>query len=81
VYSQEELVAEMGAAFLGMEVDIVRDTHEQSAAYLQSWLEVLRAQEHKRWIINAASQATKAADFILNRQRTNEAIVESTVTV
>ena len=81
VYSQEELVAEMGAAFLGMEVDIVRDKHEQSAAYLQSWLEVLRAQEHKRWIINAASQATKAADFILNRQRTADANAEAEATV
>lgn len=67
VYSQEELVAEMGSAFLGMEVDIIRDQHEQSAAYLQSWLEVLRAKEHKRWIINAAAQATKAVDFILDR--------------
>ena len=67
VYSLEELVAEMGAAFLGLEADIVSDTHEQSAAYLQSWLEVLRAKEHKRWIINAAAQATKAADFILSR--------------
>lgn len=81
VYSQEELVAEMGAAFLGMEVDIVRDKHEQSAAYLQSWLEVLRAPEHKRWIINAASQATKAADFILNRQRTVDANAEVPATV
>jgi antirestriction protein ArdC len=72
IYSQEELVAEMGASFLGMEVDIVRDTHEQSAAYLQSWLQVLKAKEHKRWIITAASHATKAADFILNRQRLTE---------
>lgn len=67
VYSQEELVAEMGAAFLGMETHIVNDDHEQSAAYLQSWLDVLRAKEHKRWIILAASQASKAASFILNR--------------
>ena len=36
-YSQKELVAEMGAAFLGMEAEIVRDQHEQSAAYLQWW--------------------------------------------
>lgn len=66
VYSQEELVAEMGAAFLGMETHIVTDSHEQSAAYLQSWLGVLRVKEHKRWIIHAASQASKAASFILN---------------
>lgn len=67
VYSQEELVAEMGAAFLGMETHIVSDAHEQSAAYLQTWLDVLRVKEHKRWIIHAASQASKAASFILNR--------------
>lgn len=69
VYSQEELVAEMGAAFLGMETHIVSDAHEQSAAYLQSWLEVLRVKEHKRWIVQAASQAGKAAAFILNKHQ------------
>jgi len=70
VYSQEELVAEMGAAFLGMETHIVSDAHEQSAAYLQSWLDVLRVKEHKRWIIQAAAQATKAANYIQNRSTT-----------
>lgn len=66
-YSQEELVAEMGAAFLGMEAAIVRDQHEQSAAYLKGWLDVLRVQEHRRWIVQAANQAGRAADFILGR--------------
>jgi antirestriction protein ArdC len=79
IYSQEELVAEMGAAFLGLEADIVRDSHEQSAAYLQSWLQVLRVTEHKRWIITAAAHATKAADFILNRQRVLEEPAQSSV--
>lgn len=67
VYSQEELVAEMTAAFLGMEADIVRDTHEQSAAYLSNWLAALKAKYHRRWIVQAASQASRAADFILGR--------------
>lgn len=67
VYSQEELVAEMGAAFLGMETHIVSDDHEQSVSYLQSWLDVLRVKEHKRWIIHAASHAAKASSFILNK--------------
>lgn len=66
-YSQEELVAEMGAAFLGMEAGIVRDTHEQSAAYLKGWLDVLGVAEHRRWIVLAANQAGRAADFILGR--------------
>ena len=67
VYSREELVAEMGAAFLGMEADIVLDRHEQSAAYLNGWLAALKAKEHKKWLVVAAAQAAKAADYILNR--------------
>ena len=66
-YSQEELVAEMGAAFLGMDAGIVRDQHEQSAAYLQAWLDTLRVQEHRRWIVQAANHAGHAADFVLGR--------------
>lgn len=67
IYSQEELVAEMGAAFLGVEAEIVHDQHEQSAAYLKGWLDVLREKEHRRWIVQAANQAGRAADFILGR--------------
>ena len=66
-YSQEELVAEMGAAFLGMEAGIVRDEYERSAAYLKGWLDALREQDHQRWIVHAANQAGRAADFILGR--------------
>jgi antirestriction protein ArdC len=69
VYSHEELIAEMGAAFLGMEADIVRDQHEQSASYLKSWLNALGDPEHRRWIVLAANQAGRAADFILGRAR------------
>ena len=67
IYSQEELVAEMTAAFVGMEADIVSDRHEQSAAYLNGWLSVLKAKDHRRWIVQAASQAARAANFILGR--------------
>jgi antirestriction protein ArdC len=67
VYSREELVAEVGAAFLGMEADIVLDRHEQSAAYLNGWLTALKAKEHSKWIVQAAAQSAKAADYILNR--------------
>ena len=64
-YSKEELVAEMGAAFLGMEADIVLDQHEQSAAYLRGWLDALREPDHVRWLVQAGNQATKAAQFVL----------------
>ncbi len=71
VYSQEELVAEMAAAFVGMEADIVKDQHEQSAAYLSGWLNVLKAKDHRRWIVQAAGQASRAAEFILDKAETD----------
>lgn len=74
-YSQEELVAEMGAAFLGMETGIVQDQHQQSAAYLKGWLDALSEQDHRRWIVHAANQAGRATNFILGRA-VNEATLE-----
>lgn len=68
VYSQEELVAEIGAACLGMEAGIVPDKHAQSAAYIQCWLEALRETDHRRWVVIAASQAARAVDFVLKNE-------------
>lgn len=62
-YCKEELIAEMGAAFLCSHAEIVERTLDNSAAYLQGWLEQLRAD--KTLIVQAAAQAQKAADFIL----------------
>jgi antirestriction protein ArdC len=62
-YCKEELVAEMGAAFLCGHAGIAQHTIENSAAYLQSWLKQLRGD--KKLIVQAAAQAQKAADFIL----------------
>lgn len=64
-YSKEELVAEMGAAFLCGHAGIER-TIENSAAYIQGWLKALK--NDKKLLIMAASQAQKASDYILNRQ-------------
>lgn len=63
-YAREELVAEMGAAFLCGQAGIVGRTIENSAAYVASWLQRLR--DDKRLAVHAAAQAQKAADFILN---------------
>jgi antirestriction protein ArdC len=65
-YSAEELVAEMGAAFLSGFVGIENKTINNSAAYLRSWLEVVK--NDSRLVLVAAGQAQKAADLILNRQ-------------
>jgi antirestriction protein ArdC len=62
-YSKEELIAEMGAAMLCGIAGIERKTLSNSASYLQSWINVLRSDS--RMVIQAASHAQKAADYIL----------------
>lgn len=63
-YAFEELIAEMGAAFLCAHCGIAGEL--QHAAYISSWLEALR--NDKRLVFTAASLAQKAADFILGGQ-------------
>lgn len=67
-YSKEELVAEIGAAFLCAHAGIVMDDHEDSAAYIQSWLKVLKDGNNRNWIVEAAGHAQKAVDYVLNRE-------------
>lgn len=64
-YSKEELVAEMGAAFLAGLTGIDLVTIPNSAAYLNSWISRLKGDP--KLIISAAAQAQKAIDHILNR--------------
>jgi antirestriction protein ArdC len=61
-YSKEELIAEMGAAFLCGICNIENHTVDNSAAYIASWLRVLNSD--KQLVILAAAQAQRAADFI-----------------
>lgn len=63
-YSREELVAEMGAAMLCGSCGIENITIENSVAYIQSWLKVLK--NDKTFVIRAAALAQKACDYILN---------------
>lgn len=63
-YSKEELVAEMGAAFLCGYTGIEMKTLENSAAYIKSWLSKLK--DDVRLVISAAAQAQKSTDYILN---------------
>lgn len=62
-YAREELVAEMGSAFLCAALGI--EPTVRHADYLGSWLDVLR--EDNRAIFRAASHASKAADWLLAR--------------
>jgi antirestriction protein ArdC len=61
LYSKEELIAEMGAAML-CGVAGLEHTIETSASYLSSWINALEGDE--RLIVNAASGAQKAAEYI-----------------
>ena len=62
-YSREELVAELGSAYLCGHAGITA-TLPQHAAYLKGWIKALRGDS--RLILQAASAAQKAADYILN---------------
>ena len=71
-YSKEELVAEMSAAFLCGHAGIVERVIDNSAAYIAGWLTRLR--DDSKLVVQAAAQAQKAADFILNRTFESEAV-------
>jgi antirestriction protein ArdC len=52
----------MGAAFLCADLGITAETREDHAAYIASWLEVLKGD--KRAIFTAASKASQAAEYL-----------------
>jgi antirestriction protein ArdC len=62
-YAREELVAELGAAFLCADLGLALTPREDHAAYLASWLQVLR--DDRRAIFTAAAHAQRACDFLL----------------
>jgi antirestriction protein ArdC len=73
-YSKEELVAEMGAAFLAGHTGIEQVTLPTSAAYLDGWVKALKGDV--RLAIQAGAAAQKAVDYILNRRLETETEAE-----
>jgi antirestriction protein ArdC len=67
-YSFEELVAELGSAYLCANTGL-DSSHEQSAAYLKGWADVLSKEDNAKWIIQASGKAQKAVDYILDEKR------------
>jgi antirestriction protein ArdC len=61
-YAMEELVAELGAAFLSAELGIASEPRADHAQYLANWLQVLK--NDKRAVFTAASAASKAVAFL-----------------
>ena len=62
-YSKEELVAEMGAAYLCAACNIDNDI-KNTAAYIKSWSKALR--DNSQWVFHAAGKAETAANYVLN---------------
>ena len=65
-YAAEELIAEMGAAFLCADLGITPETMPDHADYLAHWLSILKGD--KRAIFTAAAQAQKALNYLHNLQ-------------
>ncbi|HEY2155359.1 MAG TPA: zincin-like metallopeptidase domain-containing protein [Isosphaeraceae bacterium] len=61
-YAREELVAEIGAAFLCGDLGVAAEPREDHATYLANYLALLKAD--KRAIFQASTAAQKAADFL-----------------
>ncbi|MCA3646633.1 MAG: peptidase [Methylobacterium sp.] len=70
-YAMEELVAELGAAFLCADLGIANTPRPDHAAYISHWLTVLKAD--KKAIFTAASKATQAVDYLDGLQPADEA--------
>jgi antirestriction protein ArdC len=68
-YAREELVAEISSALVSAELGIENDL-KRNAAYIDNWLEVLKAD--KKEIFRAASQAQRACDLLMGRELERE---------
>ena len=66
-YAIEELVAELGAAFLSAELGITQEPRVDHAAYIGDWLRVLKRDPNA--LTHAASKASQAAEFVLLGKR------------
>ncbi len=64
-YAMEELVAELGAAFLCAQLGLPTDPRQDHAPYIASWLKVLK--NDKRAIFTAAAKAQEAMDWMIKK--------------
>ena len=75
-YAVEELVAELGAAFLCADLELALEPREDHASYIATWLKVLATDN--RGVFTAAAHAQRAAEFI--NRRATEAAAQVTTT-
>lgn len=63
-YAMEELIAEIGAAFLCGALGVEHEPGDNTASYIASWVKVLKGDT--KAIVSAAAKAQEVADYILN---------------
>lgn len=71
-YAMEELVAELGAAFVCADLELTPQPREEHAAYIASWLKALK--DDRRAIFAAAAHAQRAADYLALLQTRESAV-------
>lgn len=69
-YAREELVAELGSAFLSADLGLTPEIRDDHSSYIESWLQVLK--QDKRAIFQAATHAQRAVDFLHELQFSQE---------
>jgi len=74
-YAIEELVAELGAAFLSADLGIAPEVMPEHASYLEAWLKVLKAD--KKAIFTAASHASRAVEYLHQFQPVTASTIET----
>ncbi len=74
-YAMEELVAELGSAFVSADLNLRPEVRQDHASYVASWIKVLK--NDRRAIFSAASHAQRAADY-LNGLQTVVGMAEAT---
>lgn len=74
-YAMEELVAELGSAFLSADLELTPELRDDHTAYIASWIKVLK--NDKRAIFTAASYAQRAVDFLHGAPKAADAIAEA----
>ena len=70
-YAAEELVAELGSAFLSADLGITPEPRDDHASYIANWLQVLK--NDKRAIFTAAAHAERATGFLHGLQPKTDA--------
>lgn len=63
-YAMEELVAELGAAFLSADLGITNEPRQDHASYIRSWLYVLK--QDRKALFTAGSKANAASEYLVS---------------